>query len=649
MKLKKQEEGFTLLEFMVVVTIIGVVAALALPPFQRYYKKSKFTEVTTITTKVKDEITLCYGLYSDMTLCGSGMNNVGAQIGSAATIGLATPQYGLFTAYVGTTIPANYSGGGQFNAGGSTSTALPSPIAPLTVYYNPGGPNNGPATLSYYNGKTYVYDTLGTTVGLVQSQVAPQIPSTSGFNYLDSSGNLVSVSSPTDMCSTANSQANNTMWNTPAQLGSTFLNSTNGANGFSPFGAVLGSSNYYTLYDANGNPVNLPSNATGNTLVNAISATWGTTCSLPTSYVSNSSSPQFGNFNYTAPPFDPNIDQTQLSPGGIGGAAGGGFTLNELAAELLSTIPITYTAGSLNGQTVYTNVCGANYLSGWSDTWSDPANPNTADSSGNVTCNTLSETRNPGDNPWCGAGCASASSNTYTNYANTAALQAYYDNLATTTNANAVSSYMQAQYCQSPYILTPSAADLASINPTIATDIKNATKATNSKYYQSGIYQTALSNLWNSMQTVGVNIPFVPFAMNSSATGTSSTYTVTSSAAYQAYLAVLNNPTQLAAQIQTAASDIVSPPLTITDPVTGTVYNSNKFTDNSCVTTATTTTSSGTSAVVPTSNSISVIGVAVGSTGNPGAGGFQGETITFSGTVDPTSKSLAWTMTLPTF
>ena len=46
MKQKNKEQGFTLLELMIVVAIIGILAAVAIPAFMDYMKKSKKTEAS---------------------------------------------------------------------------------------------------------------------------------------------------------------------------------------------------------------------------------------------------------------------------------------------------------------------------------------------------------------------------------------------------------------------------------------------------------------------------------------------------------------------------------------------------------------------------------------------------------------------------
>jgi len=57
--IKKAQQGFTLIELMIVVAIIGILASVAMPAYQNYTKKAKFSEVVLATSGAKLAIEVC--------------------------------------------------------------------------------------------------------------------------------------------------------------------------------------------------------------------------------------------------------------------------------------------------------------------------------------------------------------------------------------------------------------------------------------------------------------------------------------------------------------------------------------------------------------------------------------------------------------
>ena len=84
---RSMQKGFTLIELMIVVAIIGILAAVALPAYQDYTKKAKFAEVISITSGYKTAVAVCAQESGALAGCSSGAKGVPA---TAATTHVAS-------------------------------------------------------------------------------------------------------------------------------------------------------------------------------------------------------------------------------------------------------------------------------------------------------------------------------------------------------------------------------------------------------------------------------------------------------------------------------------------------------------------------------------------------------------------------------
>jgi prepilin-type N-terminal cleavage/methylation domain-containing protein len=98
-----KQAGFTLIELLITIAIVGILAAIAIPSYQDYSKRARYSEVVNAAAPYVLGVAACYHATGALTNCNTGSNGVPAFGGAAGQVSTVAVSDGIVTVTPSTT------------------------------------------------------------------------------------------------------------------------------------------------------------------------------------------------------------------------------------------------------------------------------------------------------------------------------------------------------------------------------------------------------------------------------------------------------------------------------------------------------------------------------------------------------------------
>jgi type IV pilus assembly protein PilA len=107
MNTRQFRPGFTLIELMITIAIVGILAAVAIPSYMNYTQKARFSEVVQAVSALKPAVAQCIMTHNGLSACNNGTNSLPAEQGAVGNVASVTIADGVITGTGGNDAPAD--------------------------------------------------------------------------------------------------------------------------------------------------------------------------------------------------------------------------------------------------------------------------------------------------------------------------------------------------------------------------------------------------------------------------------------------------------------------------------------------------------------------------------------------------------------